>query len=178
MKCSRVWLLAVFLAGNALSDSGHGQTSVPIQGGSSNLPAAYKAAQPQAQSAGAPTTYLPNRFAGSAGRYYKAFWGVDSMRVKYTESGELVRFTWRVLDPAKAGLLSDKTLSPSLEDPQTGVSLVIPSMENVGMLRQTQTPEAGKSYWMTFSNKGRRVKQGDRVNVVIGHFRADGLMVD
>jgi len=26
------------------------------------------------------------------------------------------------------------------------------------------------SYWMAFSNSGRRVKRGDRVNVVIGHF--------
>jgi hypothetical protein len=31
---------------------------------------------------------------------------------------------------------------------------------------------------MAFSNKGRLVKRGDRVNVVIGKFRADGLVVD
>jgi hypothetical protein len=31
---------------------------------------------------------------------------------------------------------------------------------------------------MVFSNKGRLVKRGDRVNVVIGEFRADGLGVD
>jgi hypothetical protein len=153
------------------------QSPVQPQAGA-KATAAAQTSQAQGKSAGPPTTYLPNRFAGSAGRYYKAFWGVDSLRVKYTESGELIRFTWRVLDPAKAAILSDKTLLPSLEDPQSGVSLIIPSMENVGMLRQTNTPLAGKSYWMTFSNQGRRVRQGDRVNIVIGHFRADGLMVD
>jgi len=51
-------------------------------------------------------------------------------------------------------------------------------MENVGQLRQSAPPEAGKSYWMVFSNKGRLVKRGDHVSVVIGAFHADGLMVD
>jgi hypothetical protein len=31
---------------------------------------------------------------------------------------------------------------------------------------------------MAFSNKGRPVKRGDRVDVVIGKFRAEGLVVD
>jgi hypothetical protein len=46
------------------------------------------------------------------------------------------------------------------------------------MMRQSAEPEEGKSYWMAFSNKGRLVKKGDRVNVVIGQFHADGLAVD
>ena len=51
-------------------------------------------------------------------------------------------------------------------------------LEKVGQLRQTATQEAGRSYWMTFSNKGRRVKRGDRVDVLIGPFRANNLVVD
>jgi hypothetical protein len=51
-------------------------------------------------------------------------------------------------------------------------------MDKIGKLRQSSTPEAGKSYWMAFSNKGRLVKRGHRVSVVIGKFRADGLVVD
>ena len=110
--------------------------------------------------------------------YYGAIWGVDSLGVKLTESGEVIRFTYRVLDADKAKALNDKKVEPSLIDPQAGVQLVIPSLENVGQLRQTATPEGGKSYWMVFSNKGRLVKRGDRVSVVIGQFRADGLVVD
>ena len=30
---------------------------------------------------------------------------------------------------------------------------------------------------MAFSNKGNYVKDGDRVNVIIGSFHADGLLV-
>jgi hypothetical protein len=51
-------------------------------------------------------------------------------------------------------------------------------MDKVGQLRQGLAPEAGRSYWMAFSNKGRLVKRGARVSVVIGQFRADGLVVD
>jgi hypothetical protein len=94
------------------------------------------------------------------------------------ESGELVRFTYRVVDTDRASLLNDKKLAPSLIDPQASVSLVVPSMEKIGQLRQSATPELGKSYWIAFSNKGRPVKRGDRVNVVIGTFKAEGLMVD
>jgi hypothetical protein len=111
--------------------------------------------------------------------YYEGVWGVDSLTVKWAESGEMVRFSWRVLDPEKARPLNDKKVQPSLEDPQAGISLVIPSLEKVGQLRQaSQNIEAGKSYWMAFSNSGRRVKRGDRVNVVIGAFRANGLVVE
>ncbi len=146
-------------------------------------PASAQTSAPQAKPAPARPAasvnpYRPNRFAGKAGRYYKAVWGIDALAVRLVESGELVRFSWRVLDPQRANVLNDKSLQPSLEDPQAGVSLVVPSMEKVGQLRQRAQPEPGKSYWMVFSNKGGRVKRGDRVSIVIGTFRADGLAVD
>jgi hypothetical protein len=110
--------------------------------------------------------------------HYGMVWGVDSLAVKWTESGEVIRFTYRVLDAAKAKPLNDKKSEPALIDPQAGVKLSVPALEKVGQLRQTGTPEAGTSYWMAFSNRGRMVKRGDHVNVVIGQFRADGLVVD
>jgi hypothetical protein len=64
-----------------------------------------------------------------------------------------------------------------LNDPEAGVQLVVPALENVGALRQMSTPIAGKSYWMAFSNPGRRVKPGHHVIVQIGPFQASGLVV-
>jgi hypothetical protein len=125
-----------------------------------------------------PSHYQPNRFAGRAGEYYRLVWGVDSLSVKWTESGEVIRFSYRVLDADKAKALNEKKSEPSLMDPKAGVKLVVPSLEKVGQLRQTATPEAGKAYWMAFSNKGRLVKRGDHVDVVIGPFKAEGLVVD
>jgi hypothetical protein len=122
--------------------------------------------------------YRPERFSKRADLHYGLVWGVDSLRVKWAESGEVIRFSYRVLDADKAKALNDKKSDPILADPRAGVKLVVPSLEKVGQLRQTGTPEAGKNYWMAFSNKGRLVKRGDRVSVVIGQFRADGLVVD
>ncbi len=131
----------------------------------------------QAATAGANVKHVA-RFSQRAQMYYESVWGIDSLKVKYTESGEMIRFSWRVLDPAKAALLNDKKAEPSLIDPQAGVSLVVPEMEKVGKLRQNSTPVAGQSYWMAFSNKGRLVKPGHRVAIVIGQFRADWLEVN
>jgi hypothetical protein len=140
-----------------------------------------KPAAPAAMRTNAPAatrTSLANHVPARAEVYYRGFWGVDSLTVKYTESGEMIRFSYRVVDPEKAATLNDKKAQPSLSDPQAGVSLVIPQMENIGQLRQSSTPIAGKSYWMAFSNSGRRVKPGHRVDVQIGNFHAQGLVVE
>lgn len=131
------------------------------------------AAKPATASYAAQPSYLPTR----ARLQYQAVWGVDSLTIKTVESGEIVRFAWRVIDADKAKPLNDKKVDPILIDQQAGVKLVVPSLEKVGQLRQSSTPETGKSYWMAFSNSGRRVKRGDRVDVVIGNFRAQGLIV-
>jgi hypothetical protein len=128
---------------------------------------------------GATTTrYRPNKFSRRAGLYYGLEWGIDSLSVKSVESGELIRFNYRVIDAAKAKPLNDKKSEPQLFDKRAGVKLVIPSLEQVGLLRQSATPEVGKVYWMAFSNKGGPVKRGDRLGVVIGKFRAVGLIVE
>lgn len=133
----------------------------------------------QAQAARAAAThYQPDRFAGRAAQYYKLVWGVESLGVRWAESGEVIKFTYRVVDADKAKALNEKQAEPSLIDPKAGVKLSVPSMEKIGQLRQSGTPESGRAYWMAFSNKGRLVKRGDHVNVVIGQFRADGLVVD
>ena len=40
--------------------------------------------------------------------YYEGLWSVSELRVKVAESGELIRFNYRVLDPAKAAALNEK----------------------------------------------------------------------
>jgi hypothetical protein len=110
--------------------------------------------------------------------YYEGVWGVGELRVKAAESGEIIRFNYRVLDPDKAAVLNDKKAEPQLFDAQAGVKLVVPEMEKVGKLRQSSTPKTGMTYWMAFSNPTRAVKRGHRVDVVIGTFRAKNLLVE
>ena len=163
-------VLAAVLAGSMAASNAVGQSSQAARS-----PAAPAKPAPAVSSA---TRFLGNQVPPQAQQYYQAVWGVDSLKVKYTESGEMIRFSWRVVDPVKAAPLNDKKSEPFLYDPQAQVKLVVPQMEKVGKLRQTSTPIAGMSYWMAFSNSGRRVRPGDRVAVEIGHFRAINLAVE
>jgi hypothetical protein len=135
------------------------------------------AAKPSA-AAGAPFRNQPVRMANRARAFYGLVWGVESLSVKAVESGEIIRFSYHVIDADKAKTLNDKKVDPALIDPEKGVKLVVPSLEQVGLLRQMSTPVEGKSYWMAFSNSGRLVRRGDRVNIVIGQFHADNLVVE
>ncbi len=109
--------------------------------------------------------------------YYTAVWGVDSLSVRAVESGSLIRFSYRVVDAKKAAIFNNKKIEAFLDSPAYKIRLVIPSLEKVGQLRQINTPEVDHSYWMAFSNPRRTIKRGDRVNVVIGNFRANGLVI-
>ena len=156
---------------------------VSAQTNSPSTPGSQGVSQPSstaANPAGKATAlrYRPQRYAGRAGSYYRLVWGIDSLSVKWAEGGEVIRFTYDVIDPERAKVLNDKRIEPSLIDEQAHVKLVVPQMDKVGKLRQTSDPVSGRSYWMLFSNKGGHVKRGDHVSVVIGKFHADDLVVD
>jgi len=165
LQGKKALLMAGILAGVVFTASMQGQSS------------AATSVKPT-KTAGTPSRYQPDRFAGKASRYYALVWGVDSLSVKTAESGELIRFSYRILDSQKAKILNDKKIEAYLNSPEHHIQLVIPSLEKVGQLRQSNAPEPGKSYWMAFSNPHRQVKRGDRVNIVIGNFHADGLVVE
>ena len=163
-------LLAVVMAGGIVALPLSGQDPAPA------APAAPVTRNTPAtsQSSTSASSHFPKREQS----YYSLFWGVDSISVKAIESGELIRFTYRVLDPEKAKPLNDKNNEAAMYVPSMRAKLVIPNLEKVGQLRQVATPEAGRSYWMAFSNPGAAVKRGDRVNVVIGNFHVDGLVIE
>jgi hypothetical protein len=48
--------------------------------------------------------------------YYEWVWGVGELRVKSAESGEVIRFSYRVPDAEKAKALNDKKNEPSQID--------------------------------------------------------------
>jgi hypothetical protein len=140
-----------------------------------------KSAVPAAKpvSAGAPYRNQPVRIANREAMVFESVWGIEAPRVKAVESGVIIQFSYRVLDTEKAKQLTDKKVDPVLRSPEKGVELVVPSLEKIGQLRQApHNVVAGESYWMAFSNKGRVIKPGDHVDVVIGTFQARGLVVE
>jgi hypothetical protein len=144
------------------------------------LPSATGTAASASASASAPkkSPFRQQRESSKAQNYYASRWGIQDLRVRSTNSGNLIRFSYRVVNADLAQVLNDRHNTAALLSPRARVVLQVPVMEKVGPLRQAMPPESGKEYWMVFSNKGNFVKPGDRVDVMIGSFHADGLMVE
>ena len=169
-------MVAILLASSVLFS---GAQSAPPQQPRPGQAAAP--AQPVAAATRPAPAWQGSRLRGLSPRaemYYEGAWGVGELHVKVAESGQLIRFDYRVLDPAKAAVLNDKKMEPELFDAQAGVKLSVPQMEKVGKLRQQSTPIAGMNYWMAFSNPTLAVRRGHRVDVVIGSFHATNLEVE
>lgn len=109
--------------------------------------------------------------------YFQRNWGVDLVGVRRVSSGLMLRFDYRVVDSNKAMALVDRKSRPYLVDEATGTVLAIPAMENIGELRQVAPLEESRTYFMIFGNPGALVKPGGHVTVVVGNFRAVGMVV-
>jgi hypothetical protein len=129
----------------------------------------------------APASASPSANAVWHARYsdrYKRSWGVDIAGVRVVSSGYMLRFSYRIVDPEKSAQLFDKKSRPYLLDMKSGARLAVPTMENVGELRQTATPVMDRTYFIIFGNPGKLVQPGNSVSIVIGDFHADDLIVD
>jgi hypothetical protein len=161
--------LAAFLAAVALSLPGLAAGEEP---GAATHPRAWPVAPRK------PAPHRSFTLSKKAKRYFQAAWGVDRLKVSRVASGNLIRFNYRVIDPAQAAPLGDRNATPVMYAPRSRAMLSVPVMEKIGPLRQMGTLKAGQEYWITFSNKGNLVRPGDRINVVVGRFHADGLLVE
>jgi hypothetical protein len=108
----------------------------------------------------------------------RRLWGIDDVHVRSTASGALVRFSYRVVSADKAKILNSKDATPYLIDEQHSLALQVPVMEQVGQLRQVAAPQNGRDYWMAFSNKGKYLKPGNHVTLMVGNLRISGLVVE
>ncbi|BDG10826.1 hypothetical protein [Anaeromyxobacter paludicola] len=112
------------------------------------------------------------------GRQLQRSWGVDVVGVRRVASGSMLRFDYRVVDPARAAALTDRRTRPFLIDEATRTALAVPAMEKVGELRQVAPLERHRTYFMIFGNPGGLVKRGGRVTLAVGDLRAEGLVVE
>lgn len=154
-------------------------TTTALLLGSGAVPGALAASgDATAAKAGSASAYRPVNVPKRAKSYYELNRGVDNLRVRRTASGNLLRFSFRVVQPEIAQVLGDKNATPYLIGQRTHALLEIPVMDKIGQLRQTGQLEAGQEYWMVFSNKGNVIKAGDRVSILVGTYRIDGLVVE
>lgn len=109
--------------------------------------------------------------------YIKRKWGVEILFIRETAAGHMLEFRYKVLDPEKAKPLFIRKTKPVLTDVKTGHHLGVPTPPKTGALRNSDVPLADHTYWMFFSNPGKIVRPGDLVNLRIGDFAIDGLIV-
>jgi hypothetical protein len=112
------------------------------------------------------------------GTIHKRRWGIEVLGVHLAAAGYMLEFRYRVLDPDKAKPLFQRQTKPVLIDEATGTQFLVPTPAKVGALRNSDSPHAGRVYWMFFGNPGKLLQSGNRVTVVIGEFRAEGLVVN
>ena len=108
----------------------------------------------------------------------KREWGIEVLDVHQTSAGYMLQFSYRVLDPKTAKPLFDRKTKPYLLDVATGAKVIVPSPEKVGQLRNVNTPETGRTYWMMFANPGKMIQKGSQVSVHIGDFDSGALIVN
>ena len=170
-KCSATFLAGVLVGGTFATPTLAQSTEEKVTTAATPGPAAAAAKRA--------SPYRPVSVSKHARDHYQAVWGIDNLMVNQTASGNLIRFSYRVVDPTRAEALSDKKATPYMVGQRSRAVLQVPVMDKVGPLRQTTgAPGAGQKLWMVFSNKGNPIKPGDRVDVIIGSFLAAGLKVE
>ena len=105
-------------------------------------------------------------------------WGIELVAMRSTAAGHMVDFRYKVLDAEKAAPLFKRQTKPYLIHQESGKSLAVPNTAKIGSLRNSNTPQAGRIYWMFFGNHHGLVQKGDKVTVAIGDFRATDLVVN
>jgi len=104
--------------------------------------------------------------------------GIKIVSVRPTAGGQMLDLRFQVIDPEKAKAVLDKNKKAYLLDGKTGKTLPVPVTKAGSMRQTTLKPEAGRIYFMLFSNPNRMVKEGSSVSLIIGDFRKDGIVVD
>ncbi len=109
--------------------------------------------------------------------YLKRQWGIEVMHVRQASAGYMLEFRYKVHDAQKAQALFERQTKPVLTHIETGAMLIVPTPAKTGALRNSNMPTSGKVYWMFFANPGKLVEKGDQVNIEIGDFLIEKLVV-
>ena len=109
--------------------------------------------------------------------YMKRKWGVEVLYVRQTAAGYMLEFRYKVVDSEKAKPLFLRQTKPRLTHVESGAKLIVPTPAKTGALRNSNPPLADHTYWMFFANPGKFVQAGEHVNIEIGDFVVEGLVV-
>jgi hypothetical protein len=104
--------------------------------------------------------------------------GIRIVSLRPIAAGHMLDLRLQVLDPAKAMHVLSRKSKAFIVDQGTGKTLPVPVNKTGPMRQTTLKPEVGRYYFALFSNPGGLVKEGSKVTVVIGDFRAQNITVE
>ena len=105
--------------------------------------------------------------------------GIEIVRLKITAAGHILDLRYRVIDPVKSFPVFDTKIKPVLIDEQTGRDLTIYTAPRIGGMRQkARRPEAGRVYFILFSNPAGLVKEGNKVTLKIEDVKVEHIRVE
>lgn len=105
-------------------------------------------------------------------------WGIDIVSLRLTAAGHILDLRYRVIDPVKAFPVLDLKVKPVLIDEESGRDLSVYTAPRIGGLRQkTRRPEAGRVYFVLFSNPNSLLKEGSTVTLKINDVRVHRIPV-
>ncbi len=106
-------------------------------------------------------------------------WGIEIVRLKITAAGHILDLRYRVVDPVKSFPVFDTKIKPVLIDEQTGRDLTIYTAPRIGGMRQkARRPEAGRVYFILFSNPAGLIKEGNKVTLKIEDVKVEHIRVE
>ncbi|HOX46266.1 MAG TPA: hypothetical protein PK668_21865 [Myxococcota bacterium] len=103
--------------------------------------------------------------------------GVQLESVRLTAGRQMVDVRFRITDPDQAATLFARDRAAALIDPRDGGRLQVQSSPFTGPMRPRGTPQAGRTYFVLFANRGGRLAPGDRVDLELGPLQARNLVV-
>ena len=109
--------------------------------------------------------------------FMKREWGIEILYVRQTAAGYMLEFRYKVVDAEKAKSLFERQNKPMLTHAETGAQLIVPTPAKTGALRNSNPPKDDHTYWMFFANPGKLVESGEHVNIQIGDFLVENLVV-
>jgi hypothetical protein len=103
--------------------------------------------------------------------------GIKIVGLRLTAAGHMLDFRYKVIDPKKAEYMLSRKNKAHLIDQTTNKVFGVKDVPKIGQLRQgSPTPEAGRVYFMIFSNSGM-IQAKSKVTLVVGDFRIENLTV-
>ncbi len=95
-------------------------------------------------------------------------WGIEPIHARVTANGYMIEFRYKVVDPEKAVILSDRKQFPYMLSMKSRAKLSVPYFPTVGFIKSNRRfLHPGRNYSAMFSNEGTHLLRGDTVRIQV-----------